>query len=186
MKFILVLALACFPLTAHAQNNMRIDTGTMTVGGTIEFQNHSKDFPSDQDDQSVKSIKFMPTVGYFIKPYLGIIGTLGYQAESGDTVELNKYFLSGGIRFMQPLAFLHFYLGAEAAFYVTSYEESGNNALDFGVAFPLGVLIPLSKHVALDIGMRFTKLWRDNDHPQELNHHSFIVDIGYFGVQAYF
>ena len=186
MRYVFIVALFAVPLTAQAQSTMKFETGTMTVGGTIDLQNHSKDYPSGTNDQTVKTVNVTPQVGFFLRPYLAVIGTLGYRGESGDIVERDLYFVSGGVRFYQPLAFIHLYAGAEAGFHVTSYEADDENTVDVGINFPLGVLIPLSRHVALDVGVRLTKIWRDNDHPTGENYNSFIVEFGYLGVQAYF
>jgi opacity protein-like surface antigen len=93
--------------------------------------------------------------------------------------------MGAGLRLVQPLAVLHLYAGAEVGIFFTSYN-GGEDTLDFGMTFPLGVLIPLSSSVALDVGARISKIWRDNDHPAGYNYNSFIIDIGYLGIQAFF
>jgi hypothetical protein len=174
------------PATGFAQSTMDVQRGTMFAGGQINFQTHEMDFPAPTGDASVKTFNFVPQFGWFMKSYLAAVGGIGYQSVSGDTAELNRFSVSGGVRLFQPLAMLHIYLGAEAGLYFTSYEANDADTMDFGFSFPLGVLIPLSRQVALDVGLRVSKIWRDNDHPVGQNYDSFIVDVGYLGVQAFF
>jgi len=182
---VLILALT-LPAAAAAQSSMEIHRGTMFAGGQIAFQSHEQDFPAPTADGSVKTVTFEPQIGWFFKSYLAAVAGVGYQSVSGDALERDRFSVSGGVRLFQPLALLHLYLGVEGAFYFTSYEADDADTLDFGLSAPLGVLIPLSRNVALDVGMRFTKIWRDNDHPAGQNYHSFIIDVGYLGVQAFF
>lgn len=186
LPLLALILLMTLPAAAAAQSSMQIHHGTMFAGGQIAFQSHDLDFPAPTADGSVKTVTFEPQFGWFFKSYLAAVAGVGYQSISGDTLERDRFSVSGGVRLYQPLALLHLYAGIEGAFHFTSYEAGDADTLDFGLSAPVGVLIPLSRNVALDVGMRFTKIWRDNDHPAGLNYHSFIVDVGYLGVQAFF
>lgn len=182
----ILFAVLLFPVPALAQSAMLFQPGTMSAGGVIEFQTHEMDFPSPAGDATVETFRFSPEFGYFFRSYLAFVGRVGYESISGDAVERHVFSIGGGFRLVQPLAVLHLYAGAEAGVFFTSYEASDEDTLDFGVIFPLGMLIPLSSSVALDVGARITRIWRDNDHPAASNYDSFILDVGYLGVQAFF
>lgn len=180
--FVLMLLL---PMQTFAQSAMHFQPGTMSAGGIIDFESHEMDFPSPTPDATVKTFRFFPELIYFVRSYLAVVGRVGYTSISGDISERNIFSIGAGLRLVQPLAVLHVYAGAEVGTYFTSYEGD-EDTLDFGVSFPLGVLIPLSSSVAVDIGARIAKIWRDNDHPAGYNYNSFIFDIGYLGIQAFF
>jgi len=186
MRHLVIFALLLIPVTAHAQSAMIMSPGTMSAGGVISFKTHSMDYPAPTHDATVKTVSFLPQFSYFMKSYMAMVGSVGFESISGDTQEMSRFSMSGGIRMYQPLAFLHFYLGIEGGLYFTNYDANDQDNIDVGFSLPLGVLIPLSRSVALDVGARFSKIWRDNDHPAGLNYNSFIVEIGYLGVQAFF
>ncbi|PKN45970.1 MAG: hypothetical protein CVU59_07485 [Deltaproteobacteria bacterium HGW-Deltaproteobacteria-17] len=186
MKQWLFLVIFLIPSAATAQSAMHFERGTMFAGGQIAFQTHELDYPAPTGDASIKTVTFMPEFGWFMKSYLAAVGSVAYQSISGDTLERSTFSVGGGIRLFQPLALLHIYIGVEGGFFFSSYEADDRDTLDFGLKVPLGLLVPLSHSVALDVGMRFTKIWRDNDHPAGENYHSFIIDVGYLGVQAFF
>jgi len=175
-----------WPAQSFSQSAMQFQPGVMSAGGVIEFENHQMDYPSPAADAHVKTFRFSPEFGYFFRSYLALVGRVGYESITGDTTERSAFSLGGGLRLVQPLAVLHFYAGAEAGVFFTSYDASDADTLDFGVIFPLGALIPLSSSVALDVGARISKIWRDNDHPAGYNYDSFILEMGYLGIQAFF
>jgi hypothetical protein len=186
MRYLIIFACLLIPVTAHAQSTMIMNPGTMSAGGVISFKTHSLDFAAPTPDASIKTVSFLPQFGYFMKSYMALVGSVGFESVSGDTLEMSRFSMSGGIRMYQPLAFLHFYLGIEGGLYFTNYDVNDQDTIDIGFSLPLGVLIPMSRSVALDVGARFTKIWRDNDTPAGGNYNSFIVEVGYLGVQAFF
>jgi hypothetical protein len=186
MRHLILFICLLLPVTAHAQSSMVMNRGTLSAGGVIQFQSHTMDFANPTPDASVKTVSFLPQFGYFMNSFMAVVGTVGFESISGDTMELSRVNMSGGVRFYQPLAFFHFYLGLEGGLYFTNYDDGDRDAIDVGFSLPLGMLIPMSRSVALDVGARFTKIWRDNDHPAGMNYNSFIVEVGYLGVQAFF
>ena len=151
MKRFVLLAITLalvLPGTALAKkkNNdgryINLKKGTMQLGGSATLNVESYDGDANW------SLEINPQAGYFVKKGFEIFGGVGLNyVKLKDIDAITGYSINGGARYFIDMNPMWAYLGGQGAFYP---ETDLMEASAFGLDALGGVLLPLSKNVALD------------------------------------
>jgi len=165
-----------------APQGLQLTSGTMQLGGRLALSYEHVDDGHGYVNGAMLDIS--PAFGYFVADNFELlIGLLvakgfgeifeGYPADAGATIGIAYYFAFGEAS--------AFYIGAQVGMQFTIPEE-GDTYKWFVAAVPIGVLIGLNSHVAIDIGLR-PQFMAGLDEPKIKQ---ISAPIGYLGVQAFF
>lgn len=176
-----LLALTCVAAWTQAGPAMRLSTGTWQLGGSLTFDIDTL-IPSTGDTISGFKLNVNPSGGYFVADNLMIAGELGYEAGFGDLYDLSDSTLGFGVgaHYYYPVGALIAHAGALVGMSFT-IPETGSTAKSFTLVAPIGALLPLNAHVAVDCGLRVAYTASLDDESSALS-----IPIGYLGVQAFF
>ena len=148
--------------------DITVKKGTMQLGGTATL-----DIESADGDSSWQVI-VAPTAGYFLKKKFEIVGELGL----GMNDDATTWTIMGGVRYFFDMNPMWAYAGALAGYGDYEYNVSTADG-QLAVQGQAGLLYPLGKNVALDLG---GKLYL---YPGE-NYNYLTLSLGYIGVQCFF
>ncbi len=180
------------PVPADARR-IRLSRGTMQLGGSAAFRWNSL---FEHGRKSDWSVSVSPEFGYLIRDRLALVFALGVEVSADDGHALTRFQarqrypdevepmiqVGVGVKYLFDLGRAVPYLGVLAGTSLLvgtgEYGDRNTSYLDFWI--PAGVLFPLNRHIALDLGLRSHVAVR-------LNHGSAVVfDLPvYFGVQAF-
>ncbi|PKN26975.1 MAG: hypothetical protein CVU65_04080 [Deltaproteobacteria bacterium HGW-Deltaproteobacteria-22] len=173
-SLILICALVAAMLPggeAGARTPMNIDQWTKTGGGTLTM-----DLISYTDENNVRSsgriMTANPWVGLFVLPSLAITGSLHVQSPFGNSFfnQPDMLGFTAGVRYYRQLYHFYGYIGAELG--MLSFSRTGDDVnakihastlnedtQGFMVTVPAGLLLPLSRSLAIDLGVRVHSIW---------------------------
>ena len=173
------------PAMAVAQKDggLKLDKGTMQLGGVAGVEVRSWIVEGEEEYTSAL-LELAPQFGYFVADHFELLGRLRYAhqlaeeewfAEYGDSAlgfDFGvQYFAGDG-----PC----FYFGAQLG--MELWELSDDPYKWFTVTVPMGALIPLNPHLAVDLGSRFTARISLEDEEVAL----LDVPMGFLGLQGFF
>ncbi len=183
----LALALLIGAAPAAAQTDLQLTAGTMQVGGYGTI-NINTVMPDGGDSVTGTNLSISPQFGYFIVDQVELLAGARLGIGFGDlysTADRLVTFFVGG-RYFLPLGLpVPAYVGLDVGMGFNippSDDTTRETTKGLELAVPIGVLIPLNAHVALDVGVRpaYALSLQDGGTDQLL------VPIGYFGVQSFF
>ncbi len=201
-------ALKRCPKPKPAPKGLLLDQLTMSAGGTItgSYDGH---IPVD-DGKSLTggTLTVWPEAGLFVIDQLQLFLGMGFSAILGDISDneklkhhfeyWNSFGFNAGLKYTFDLnKIIYPYIGAgfgvDIRFAPDAPEgvEQWANLKYFVVSAPLGVLIGISRHVALDVGVQFEFDISLNDSIDEWNgelkpSHQIHIPFGYLGIHAFF
>lgn len=166
---------------AFAQE-LNLDAGTMQLGGATSFI-IDMNMPDVGDSVTGMTLSIVPTFGYFIMDNLELNVDVSLGIFMGDLYDGYPTLLGFGVggRYFIPMGGFVPYAGLRIGMGFLIPSE-GDTAKALALALPLGVLLPLNEHVAIDAGIRIVY----NMSLEDGGMASLSIPIGYFGVQAYF
>ncbi len=156
---------------AGAYTPMNIGQWTKTGGGSVTLDMIRY---TDENDQrtSGKILNAEPWAGLFVLPSLAVVGNLHIQSPFGDHF-MNRPDMLGftaGVRYFKQLYHFYGYVGAQFGG-VTFSRTSDNTTVKihagtlnedtngFMVTVPVGLLFPLNRSLAIDLGVRVHSIW---------------------------
>ena len=178
--------LLSFSGSVDAQELM-LTKGTKSIGGRITVDiNYDK--PKDVDGTTIISLNSGVNLGYFladnIRASLSLGSTFPFNTPEGGAS--SKTFSAGvgadyyfaGMGRMVP------FIGGRVGISTQTLTLGDDSATKYGVniGLPVGVLFPLSSHVALSLGADINfNLFLNQDKGMSMN-----IPIGFLGVEAFF
>jgi len=187
------LIVAMLSPTALAQD-LQLTSGTMSLGGISTFS-IDMNIPDEGDSETGFSLVLIPEVGYFVADNLEVIGRLNLGMFFGDLYETEVMgetygspTLVGfdvGAKYYIPMGSIVPYAGLMVGMFFTIPDSDIPDAETqkrFDLTVPLGILMPMNEHVAIDLGIMIAyKMGLEDGDGSILN-----VPIGYVGVQGFF
>ena len=171
---------------------MLLTKGTMQLGGILALR--YEHLATSGGYSNGTKVEVQPEFGYFMidnfELVIGLLFAKGfgeyYEVDLGDAGSIQQpMFIGGaiGIRYHIAAGSLFFYLGLDVGMQVEIYEEDGVDPYKWAtVAVPIGLLIPLNAHVALDVGLK-PQYHHGLDSPS-LQYIG--APVGFLGVQGFF
>lgn len=188
MKTIMAIVMfsgAALSTSARAGEALQTQRGTMMLGGQATFQINSQ-LNSEADDLNLHTLTLAPSFGYFVLDNLALTADLGFTAPFGDFPEGldDKHLqLGAGLKYFIPTGgIVRPYLGLSAGVDIVLPEGMEDSVNTLLLSAPLGVLVSLNRHVAIDVGARVNM----RTGFENMDSVSLSVPMGYLGVQAVF
>ncbi|HUU03548.1 MAG TPA: hypothetical protein VM425_19085 [Myxococcota bacterium] len=184
-RFITAVTVLAFALSfapfAMAEG-LQTTAGTMQLGGIGTF-NIEMTMPDVGDSVTGYKLNLAPNFGYFIIDNLEISATVLVGVGFGDKYDKAAKTLGFGLGANYYLAVssfvLHFGAGIGMGFLI---PDEGDTQKSLAITAPIGLLMPLNDHVALDLGIQVNYIMSLEDGGNSY----FSLPIGYLGVQAFF
>lgn len=193
MKRLLLAGLIVVMLSPAAlAEDLQLTSGTMTLGGVASFS-IDMNMPDEGDSETGFTLGLIPQAGYFVIDNLEVVGRINlamffgdlYETEvGGETYGLPKYIgFDLGAKYYIPMGSMVPYAGLMVGMtFMIPDQDDADTEKRFDLTVPLGVLMPLNAHVALDLGLMVVyKMSLEDGGGSTLN-----VPIGYLGVQGFF
>jgi hypothetical protein len=195
MKRLLLAGLIVVMLSPAAlAQDLQLNSGTMRLGGIATFS-IDMNMPDQGDSETGFSLILIPEVGYFVMDNLELVGRLNLGMFFGDlyTTEIGgeEYSASTlvgfdvGAKYYIPMGSIVPYAGLMVGMFFTIPDSDIPDAETqkrFDLTVPLGILMPMNEHVAIDLGIMIAyKMGLEDGDGAVLN-----VPIGYLGVQGFF
>jgi hypothetical protein len=191
----LIVAMLC--PAALAEGELQLTQGTMQLGATgLQLGSTGLNLnygggaifgidmfmPEEGDSETGFKLGLSPQVGYFLMDNLELMGQVGLGMSFGDLYEKSDKLLSFGVgaKYHIPLGSMVAYAGLMVGMGFIIPDE-GDTMKNFNLEVPLGILLPLNTHVAIDLGLKVFYTMGLDDQGSFL-----AVPIGYLGVQAFF
>ena len=191
MKRLLLAGLIVVMLSPAAMaEDLQLTAGTMQLGGVASFS-IDMTMPDEGDSTTGFSLVLIPQAGYFVIDNLELVGRINLGMFFGDLYEVcvgtectgapKLLGFDVGAKYHIPMGSIVPYAGLMVGMFFTIPEE-GDTQKRFDLTVPLGILMPLNSHVALDLGVAIIyKMSLEDGGGSTLN-----VPIGYLGVQGFF
>jgi hypothetical protein len=175
----LIIAMLC---PAAMADDLQLTSGTMQLGGSATFDIDMM-MPDEGDSTTGFALNIMPTAGYFLMDNLELNGMLKFGMGFGDLYEHSSKLIgfAVGAKYYIPMGSMVPYAGAMIGMGFTIPDE-GDTAKELDIIVPLGLLMPLNAHLALDLGVQVIYAMSLEDGGISVLH----VPIGYLGVQGFF
>jgi len=195
MKRMLLAGLIVAMLSPAAlAQDLQLTAGTMSLGGISTFS-IDMNIPDEGDSETGFSLILIPEMGYFVIDNLELIGRLNLGMFFGDlyTTEIGgeEYSASTlvgfdvGAKYHIPLGSFVAYAGIMVGMFFTipdSDIEGADTEKRFDLTVPLGILMPMNEHIAVDLGVMIAYKMSLEDHGGSILN----VPIGYLGVKGFF
>ncbi len=188
--FFVAAALAALLAAPASAEPLDLSAGTMQLGGSLTFNTISL-VPDEGDSRTMYTLSFQPTFSAFVAKGLQIGGGLGALAWFGDGAEymstsVNVFVLVRYVIDTRTIVSPYFGGRFGASFYLPADESSSDDtSTALFVSVPMGVLLALNKHVALNLGLSVdVYAWLDGDYMEDMV--QIQVPVGYVGVEAFF
>jgi len=186
---VVFLLLACTwtqPAAADRGESLMLDAGTMQLGGRALLHANTR-MPEEGDDEYGFAIDLAPEFGVFVARGLELTAGLNFGFGFGDLYNKDVNLgLNLGMRFVfHMVPVVKPYVGGMLGFqmYIPEDDEFIGDQYRLLLSIPIGILIQLNQHVALNIGIgsKFQFDLGDDDGPIWV-----FQPLGYFGVEAFF
>lgn len=167
---------------------------TMQLGGEISIDPKIRilkgDAPNTDKTAGGGIFTFSPNMGYFVIDKLELLFNFGLTAPFGESnggspVELG---FDVGARYFFDFNIVALYLGGMVG-PGWSIPDAPNVPIEdyFNISVMVGVLVPLNRHIGIDLGMRMeTNIRVDNDFADGGTRTWISFPIGYLGVNGFF
>lgn len=176
-KIILGLFVLCVSLAPHlhARSVLALKSSTMSAGGTVQMP-----ITVVKGQDAVVGLSIAPALDYFVSRNfaLGIAPKISKEAISGAA---SPWFFEAaltGTYYFDLGGALYPYIGAKAGIGWMSAKEKTNFLFTLGA--PVGVLVALNNHVALNFGVPINFYFTTDGYQGAQ------FPIGYIGVLAFF
>jgi hypothetical protein len=178
LVLIVLTSLAAWTLP---RSGMKPAAGTWHVGGSATIDIDTV-FPSSGDSVSGFKLALQPSGGYFVADNLMVAGELRYEKGFGDLYDLSDstFGLGVGARYYLETGSFISHFGALVGMSFT-FPESGSTTKWFTIVAPVGVLVPMNAHVAVDLGLRASYVVSLDNEGSKLS-----IPVGCLGIQAFF
>jgi len=159
-----------------------IEKGTFQLGGNI-----SLGFTRDLERERTSFYYYLaPHIGVFLVDGLELKLNLSHQGSFDErSGSADNFGFGVGLRYIFDTGTVIYpHLGADVGLSFTGFANDPN-AVATAVSVPLGILIALNRHVALDVGIAFS--YRKQVGGRMSDHAGYFhVPFGYWGVEAFF
>lgn len=159
-----------------------LDKGTLQLGGSLSF-GYERDLARDETGFFYH---LTPHFGVFLVDNLELKLNLSHHGYfSEDDAMADNFGFGVGLRYVfETGTVIYPHVGASVG--VSFYGvDPGSSGVAMSLAAPLGLLIGINRHVALDIGMAFT--YQQNvGGPYAEDKGAILVPFGYYGLEAFF
>jgi hypothetical protein len=160
---------------------------TMEAGGAITITPEVY-IPKQGDSGGGGWFHFNPELGFFIIDKLELLFSFNLGVPFGDISAYNvdvgfalgaRYFLDFDViaLYMGGMLGTHFVVPDNVNLRVEKY---------FDINVLVGILIPMNRHIGIDVGMRFNTAILMGDYPRQNPVSTISFPIGYFGVDGFF
>jgi opacity protein-like surface antigen len=196
MKRLLLAGLIVVMLSPAAlAEDLQLTAGTMQLGGVASFS-IDMTMPDQGDGETGFTLALIPQFGYFVIDNLELLGRINVAMWFGDlyTTDVGGQEIDIfpkmigfdlGAKYHIPLGSFVVYAGLMVGMNFSipdSDLDDADTTKRFDLTVPLGILMPLNSHVALDLGLAVIyRMSLEDNGGSTLN-----VPIGYLGVQGYF
>jgi len=175
---------------AAAQGRTPMDLGqwSKTGGGSVTLDGIRY---TDENDHRVsgKILRAEPWAGLFVLPSLAIVGNLHVQSPFGDHFVSRPDVLgfTAGVRYFKQFYHFYGYVGLQLGGLIFSRtgdeqnlkihaEQLNSDTNGFMATIPAGLLFPLSRALAVELGVRVHSIWLSG------GAHWLEYSMGYLGV----
>lgn len=167
---------------------------TMQLGGQISLDPRIRilkgDVPNTDKTAGGGIFTFSPNLGYFIIDKLELLFNFGLvvpfgPSNGGADVTLG---FDVGARYFIDFDIVALYFGGMIG-PGWAIPDAPNDPIEdyFNINLMVGVLVPLNRHIGIDLGMRMnTSIRVDNDFPDGWTRTVISFPIGYLGVNGFF
>jgi hypothetical protein len=165
--------------------SLKITSGTMELGGTADFRSELS-IPDSGDSRTGFVLNVSPMAGYFVADGFEVAARLGLGFFLGDRysgVADTVSFALGARYFIETKLSLVLYFGLAFGMNFLIPSDWGDDVQkSLAVEGPIGIMIPLNRHVAIDLGLMLSFVSSLEEHGGS----TLSVPIGYMGIQAFF
>jgi hypothetical protein len=166
-------------------SSLKITSGTMELGGTADFRSELS-IPDSGDSRTGLVLNLSPMAGYFLADGFEVAARLGLGFFLGDRysdVADTVSFALGARYFIETKLSLVLYFGlAFGMNFLIASDSDIEVQKSLAIEAPIGLLIPLNRHVAIDLGLMLSFVAS----LEEMGGSTLSVPIGYMGIQAFF
>lgn len=171
-------------------SSLKITSGTMELGGTIDFRTDVT-IPSEEDSLVGFVLNISPMAGYFVADGLELAAKVGFGFYFGEMYDSDEYdrnadsisFGVGARYFIDLERCIVPYVGAAFGMnFLLPKGEAADVKKSLAVEVPLGLMIALNEHIAIDLGIMATYIFSLEDEGGS----TLSIPVGYMGVQAFF
>jgi len=166
---------------------MNLSQWSKTGGGGVTLDGISYD-DGEGHKVSGKILRADPWAGLFVLPSLAVVGNLHVQSPFGDHFVDRPDVLgfTAGVRYFRQLYHFYGYVGLQLGGLIFSRTGDENLKIHaeglnqdtngFMATLPLGLLFPLSRNLAVELGVRVHSIWLSE------GAHWLEYSVGYLGV----
>ncbi len=172
---------------ARMRTPMDLAQWSKTGGGGVTLDGISY---TDEEDHKVsgKILRADPWAGLFVLPSLAVVGNLHVQSPFGDHFVDRPDVLgfTAGVRYFKQLYHFYGYVGLQLGGLIFSRtgdenlkihaEGLNDDTKGFMATLPLGLLFPLSRNLAVELGVRVHSVWLSG------GAHWLEYSVGYLGI----
>jgi hypothetical protein len=168
---------------AEEDDRLLLEQGTMQAGGMLGFDVQTW-LHEGEDEYTSAMLVLAPQYGYFVADHLEVLARLGFAMQLADE---GWDWFEGESSFEFALGIQYFAGPGPCAYFGVQLGMELWNVIDdpykwFAVTVPVGALIPLNRHVAVDLGARFSTLVSLEDEQFAIIE----VPMGFLGLQGFF
>nr|MDA3862807.1 hypothetical protein [Deltaproteobacteria bacterium] len=161
----------------------------IALSGSLLYSKNTTEI--DDSKYSTSSFSGSVAYGHFLNKYLIIKGGLAFSYSVDDDTDESSdlKFIFAGL----TLFFEHFYIGIEGGIGImeNTYKDSYDDEIKYEsninlVTIPAGLLIWISKNVALDIGIKYMKMFYKDENESGNDVSGTELQIGWIGTRIFF
>jgi hypothetical protein len=185
------LLIAVQALAQEQPKGLLLKAGTFELGGQLALTIDHYD-PDGFDSQTGYRVSLTPKFGYFVIDNLELNAEFTFATAFHDLYEDSPKWIEFGLgaRYLFSIGGIHPYLGANFGMIFTLYPETedtmDHTSKNMLLSFPIGVLIALNDHVALDFGIKIKCMIHIKDNDEDVGLTVLSIPIGFLGVQGFF
>lgn len=166
-------------LSANASAaTLKLAPGTFQVGGQLTFDTVVVEHAGDNVHNFV--LNMSPGLGYFPVENLGFFCGLDLSLVFGDPVTNvgSTAIAQVGVQYFLPVSDIYIHTGL---YMLIDFGRSRTWDQLAGFSVPIGLLLPVTEHLALDVGVLFNYMLGVDKPGNQLT-----VKTGYFGLNIFF
>lgn len=163
-------------------DRLSLEKGTMQLGGSATLD------VDMYDGESTMMLNINPTGGYFVANRVELYGSLGFNTMEGSS----SWSIGPGLKYFIPMRPMFAYVGGELGYGSSSYSSVDATGEDVEYSYKSwqvqaggGILIPVGKNMAVDLGGRLGMSKPTGEGMEEAKGTTHIK-LGYVGFQAFF